>query len=264
MNLTGISGIIFDFGFTLFYFEEATVENYFKSFQIGLNKSVTILKQERLFKDEKMINKFINLFNKKRQFFWKESLKTKNEFETSYIFKHVLKMMVRKNLIPSIHDFSQEFYDRLAIEFHSEEISRWKPFKHVKTTLESLSRAGIQLAVLSNHPHHKSIETMLKKHNLFDFFEIVVTSAEFGRRKPAPEIFLHTLKKMNLKDINPSECLVCGDEYADIVGGHRAGLKTVLCERKIKFPFEKEINVPNVIRVNEISEILTLINFKTI
>jgi predicted HAD superfamily phosphohydrolase YqeG len=58
----------------------------------------------------------------------------------------------------------------------------------------------------------------------------------------------------------PSSCLICGDEHADVVGGHRAGLQTILCERMYKFPYEQEINVPELIQVKDISEIFPYIN----
>jgi len=55
-------------------------------------------------------------------------------------------------------------------------------------------------------------------------------------------------------------CFMCGDEPADIVGGHRAGVQTVLCERVYKFPFESEINEAiNFIEIKNISEIFDLI-----
>ena len=91
------------------------------------------------------------------------------------------------------------------------------------------------------------VKNSLKRHQLFNYFDAVITSAEFGKRKPDPEIFFYTLKKMGLAE--NSECLVCGDEYADVVGGDRAGMKTILCERKYKFPYEIELNVPNLRRI---------------
>ena len=133
-----------------------------------------------------------------------------------------------------------------------------KPFPKTKETLEKLSKYdNIKLAVLSNHPSHTMVENSLKTYDLFTYFDAVVTSAEFGKRKPDTEIFHYTLEKMGLAENN--ECMVCGDEYADIVGGDRAGMQTILCERIYKFPFEREIDVPNLMRINDISEVLNYI-----
>ena len=98
------------------------------------------------------------------------------------------------------------------------------------------------------------VKNSLKEYSLFQYFDAVVTSAEFGKRKPDPGIFHYTLEKMGLTENN--ECMVCGDEYADVVGGDRAGMQTILCERKYKFPYERELDVPDLIRIEDISEIL--------
>ena len=63
---------------------------------------------------------------------------------------------------------------------------------------------------------------------------------------------------MGLK--SPEDCMICGDEYADISGGNRAGLKTILCHRAFKFPFEKELGDQEHIKINNISEIINLID----
>ena len=64
---------------------------------------------------------------------------------------------------------------------------------------------------------------------------------------------------MGLKNEASSSVLMIGDEYADIVGGQRAGLQTILFEREYKFPFEKEIDDPNLRKINNIAEILDFI-----
>ena len=91
------------------------------------------------------------------------------------------------------------------------------------------------------------------------YFDVVVTSAGFGKRKPNPAIFIHLLKELNLEK-EANECFICGDEHADIVGGYKAELRTILCERIYNFPFEKEIDVPNIIRIKNISEIVDIIS----
>ena len=99
---------------------------------------------------------------------------------------------------------------------------------------------------------------MLKKHDLAKFFEFILTSAKYGKRKPDPNIFLYTLEQMGLKD-HANSVIMCGDEYADIIGAKRANIQSILLERKYKFPFEKEINVSNLRKINNILEILDII-----
>ncbi|MFX0136684.1 MAG: HAD family hydrolase, partial [Candidatus Hodarchaeota archaeon] len=131
-------------------------------------------------------------------------------------------------------------------------------FENTKETLEKLAMKSLKIALISNHPNHKTIKNMLKRHDLLKYFNVVVTSAKFGKRKPDPNIFYYTLKKMGLEN-QPNSVIMCGDEYADIVGAQRANLQSILLERKYKFPIEKEINIPNLKTIRDISEILDFI-----
>lgn len=246
-----LEGLIFDFGFTLFEFKEASVEKYFECYRKGLKKAIEKLKEMKILKTNEIITQFSKLFNMKRSLFFKQSIKTKKEYPTTHIFELVIDELNLKKL-------NKELYLELATDYHSYEEEEWVPFEKTKETLEKLSNLKhIKMAVLSNHPHHTTIINVLKKYDLFDYFDTVVTSAEFGKRKPDPEIFLYTLRRIGLK--TPESCMICGDEHADIVGGNRAGLKTILCKRLLKFPFEKEIDIPNYIKINDISEILNYI-----
>ncbi|MHA2130072.1 MAG: HAD family hydrolase, partial [Promethearchaeota archaeon] len=188
----------------------------------------------------------------------REGRKTKKEHPTSSLYKKVLMALREENLINSIDHLNEDIYLQLSDIYHSFEMEEWKPFPQTKETLEQLSKnENLKLAVLSNHPSNNMVENSLKKYDLLKYFHAVVTSAEFGKRKPDPEIFLYTLEKMGCGD-ECASALICGDEYADIVGGDRVGMQTILCERIYKFPYEREINVPNLIKIKDISEVLKL------
>ena len=250
-----IKGIIFDFGFTLFEFIDVSMDKYFNCFRKGLNKSIEKLKESNLIDDLDTIKEFIKTFNNKRASYFRKSVRTKQEFPTSYIFQDIL-----EDEKFNIKIGNQEFYQDLANVFHSFEEDEWVPFENTRETLEKLSEfENLKMAVLSNHPNHATIINLLKKHNLLKYFDAIVTSAEFGKRKPHPDIFYHTIEKMGLEIPESDSCIICGDEHADIVGGHKAGLQTILCERVYKFPFEKEIEHHNYIIIKDISEILNYI-----
>jgi HAD superfamily hydrolase (TIGR01509 family) len=255
-----IKGIIFDYGFTLFYFDNPSVEKYSDCYKKGLMKSIELLKEKQIWNDKISEELYIKEFSKKRAQFWQESRKTKKEFSTTFLFKSVLSSLQEENLINNIDHFDDVTYEKLDEIYHSFEKQEWKPFPHTEQTLQKLSQyEEIKLAVLSNHPSSSMVKSSLKEHKLFAYFDAVVTSAEFGKRKPDPEIFYFTLEKMGLTVNN--DCLVCGDEYADVVGGDRAGMQTILCERKYKFPFERELDVPELIRIDNISEILNHLDY---
>jgi len=246
-----VEGLIFDFGFTLFQFKEVSVEKYLDCYRKGLKRSLTKLKEINLLKTEAETKQFIKLFNEKRANYFKKSIKTKMEYPTSFLFKEVFRIL-------NFDQLSEKNYSELANLYHSCEEEEWIPFEQTKDTLKQLSDLKkVKIALLSNHPNHTTITNLLIKHDISKFFDAVVTSAEFGKRKPDPEIFYYTIKKMGLK--KPASCLICGDEYADVVGGHRAGLQTILCKRSYKFPFEKEIDFSGYVKIDNISEIIKLI-----
>ncbi|UCC19072.1 MAG: HAD family hydrolase [Promethearchaeota archaeon] len=253
-----IKGFIFDFGFTLFYFDNPSVEKYYECFKEGLIKSIDILKEKQVWSEELTEESFIKRFAKKREHFFRRSIKTKTEFPTSLIFQNVLESLKEENIINNIDHIDMKTYNKLAEIYHSCEEDEWEPFEETRETLKILNKKNIKIALISNHPNHQTIENMLKKHKVAKFFDFIMTSAKYGKRKPDPNIFLYTLEKMGLKN-QTDFVIVCGDEYADIIGAQRANLQSILLERKYKFPFEKEIEVSNIRKINNISEILNFV-----
>ncbi len=253
-----IKGVIFDFGFTLFYFDNPSLERYYDFFKKGLLKSIDLLREIQVLDDNFTIESFLEIFKKKREHFFRKSIKTKTEFQTSLIFQKVLESLEKDKEINSLEKMSEEIYKELADKYHSCEEEEWIPFSNTKDTLEKIIIKKVKVGLISNHPNHKTIKNVLIKHDLEKFFDVIVTSAKFGKRKPDPNIFFHTLEKMGLKNQDNS-IIMCGDEYADIAGAQRANLQAVLYERKYKFPFEKEIEDLNLRKIVNISDILDFI-----
>jgi HAD superfamily hydrolase (TIGR01549 family) len=253
-----IKGIIFDFGFTLFYFNNPSVERYYECFKKGLLKSIDILKEKQVWSKELSSESFLDRFAKRRQHFFRKSIKTKTEFPTSLIFQNVLESLKEENIISDINHINEKTYNKLAETYHSCEEDEWEPFEKTRETLEILTKRKIKIALISNHPHHQTIENMLKKHDFVKYFDYILTSAKYGKRKPDPNIFIYTLEHLGLKN-HANSVIMCGDEYADIIGAQRANIQFVLLERKYRFPFEKEINISNLRKIKDISEILNYI-----
>ena len=252
-----VRGIIFDFGFTLFSFENPSVEKYLDCFKRGLLKSIENLKEENIFKEtDTLIDLFIKKFNKKRSHAFKIQRKTKEEYPTSQVFKTVLDDLIQDGFLEN-ESIKTELYEDLAEIYHSCEEDEWKPFNETKNTLEALSRnETLKIGLLSNHPNHKTIKNMLESNKLEHYFDVIVTSAKFGKRKPNPDIFLYTLKKMGLKTQDAKDCIMVGDEAADAVGANRVGMQIVIKEREYEFPYEREITIPNLIKIKSINEVL--------
>ncbi|NVM45191.1 MAG: HAD family hydrolase [Candidatus Lokiarchaeota archaeon] len=256
-----VKGIIFDFGFTLFSFENPSVEKYMDCFKRGLSKTIETLKKENIFKEtDVVIDQFIKIFNRKRSHAFKIQRKTKEEYPTSQVFETVLDDLIKDGSL-KIENIKTELYEDLAEIYHSCEEEEWKPYNETKNTLEALSRIeALKIGLISNHPNHKTIKNLLESNNLQHYFDVIVTSAKFGKRKPNPDIFLYTLKKMGLEKHEAKDCIMVGDEAADAVGANRVGMQIVLKEREYEFPYEREITIPNVIKIKSINEVLNYIS----
>ena len=99
-----IKGIIFDFGFTLFFFENPSVEKYYDCFNRGLVEATKLLKESEILTEDNSIDYFLKVFKRKRAHFFKKSIKDKNEYTTPYIFQFVLDMLVEKEIIKELEE----------------------------------------------------------------------------------------------------------------------------------------------------------------
>jgi putative hydrolase of the HAD superfamily len=82
-----------------------------------------------------------------------------------------------------------------------------------------------RLGLVSNFTHPPTVEQILACVGLERFFDEIIISGRLGVCKPHPAIFSELTRLLALP---PDEIVFVGDELqADIVGAHRAGMRTV-------------------------------------
>jgi HAD superfamily hydrolase (TIGR01509 family) len=92
--------------------------------------------------------------------------------------------------------------------------------------LESLKRKGLKLVVVSNSDG--TVEDILTKVDLRQYFFKVVDSHLVGFEKPDPRLFYHALK---LSNAEPETTIHIGDLYhVDVIGARLAGLHAALLD----------------------------------
>ncbi len=97
--------------------------------------------------------------------------------------------------------------------------------------LQQLS-AGYRLGLISNFDHGATAKKILADHNLAGFFDVILISDDFGRRKPHRAIFDAALDALG---VAPADALFVGDSIEDdIVGAHGLGLPVVWLNAKGK------------------------------
>ena len=87
--------------------------------------------------------------------------------------------------------------------------------------LQVIKEMGLRIGVISNVNSRGQVPTNLKEYGIIDYFQPIVLSSEYGRRKPDPAIFHFAAR---LANVPTSQCLYVGDRVArDIDGARRAG-----------------------------------------
>jgi HAD superfamily hydrolase (TIGR01509 family) len=83
--------------------------------------------------------------------------------------------------------------------------------------------ARYPLAVASGSLH-PVIDAVLALKNLRQHFRVTISSSDVQHGKPAPDIFLHTAK---LLDVTPSSCCVIEDSTAGVTAARAAGMDVI-------------------------------------
>jgi len=124
-------------------------------------------------------------------------------------------------------------------------------YPEVRKVLRRLRERGLKLGVVTNGLK-SDIDKVLPQVGLTDAFDIVVVTDSVGKMKPDKEIFLHALKKL---DVKPHEAIFIGDRIEeDYDGAKNAGIKALLIDRENKI----EENVDKIQSLKEILEILDM------
>ncbi|WP_241646028.1 HAD family hydrolase [Rosenbergiella metrosideri] len=131
-----------------------------------------------------------------------------------------------------------KFIDQLKQKYTLEivETSCHPQFQH-EYLLSRLSQDGYKLAVASNSIK-KTIEVMLSKANILDYFDFYLSNQDVVKGKPSPDIYVKAISRLELL---PSECLIVEDNDNGIKAAVASGAH-VLTVRNIE-----EVNYTNII-----------------
>ena len=111
-----------------------------------------------------------------------------------------------------------------------------EPYPHVRSTLIALKGKGLILGIVSDAPRMKAW-MRLTEMGLADFFDVVVTLDDTGKRKPSKMPFQAASKELK---ILPAQILFVGDNPSrDIEGAKKVGMKTCLAKYGQIFPDTK-------------------------
>jgi putative hydrolase of the HAD superfamily len=87
--------------------------------------------------------------------------------------------------------------------------------------LQAIQQMGLKMGVISNVSSRGLVPANLKAYGIIQYFDPIVLSSEYGRRKPDPAIFHYAAR---LANVPTSACVYVGDRVRrDIDGARRAG-----------------------------------------
>jgi putative hydrolase of the HAD superfamily len=92
--------------------------------------------------------------------------------------------------------------------------------------LEAIRQMGLKIGLISNVCSRDQVPYSLEQYGIRHYFDPLVLSSEYGRRKPDPAIFHHAAR---LANVPTSECIYVGDRISrDILGARRAGYRLAI------------------------------------
>ena len=98
-----------------------------------------------------------------------------------------------------------------------------KPIDGVYNIIKICKRKNLKLALASSSSNEQ-VSTILKLTELDYAIDIIVNGDEVRKKKPAPDIYLKAIKRLNFQ---PNDCLAVEDSPAGILSAKSAGLKCI-------------------------------------
>ena len=89
--------------------------------------------------------------------------------------------------------------------------------------LREFTRRGFRMGIVT-FVRKPRIQRRLGNWKLKEYFQSVITPDDEPEFKPSPRPFLKAMEELQ---VQPDECFVIGDEPVDMMGGKRAGAKTI-------------------------------------
>ena len=119
-----------------------------------------------------------------------------------------------------------------------------------KELLSYLKNKCFKIAIASSSTEDRAL-TILRQHNIIEYFDEFVFGNEVKKGKPNPDIFLKACYKLSEK---PEECLVLEDSEAGVQAAYSANIPTI-CIPDMKLPNKHYLNMTKAV-LNSLEEVI--------
>ena len=214
-----IDTVLFDLGDTLLYFDGAWDEVIAEARQAMLES----LRRDGL----RLEDSFLDAFYARMQAYYRERDTEFIERTMQYHLEHAL-------VEAGLANTPAQVVARALEELHNVTQAHWIPEADALPTLERLQAEGYRMGLVSNAADDPNTQELVDKGGFRPFFEVILSSAAEGIRKPNPRIFQAALDRMG---VQAGQAVMVGDTLgADVLGARNAGIYSIWITRRADTP----------------------------
>jgi HAD superfamily hydrolase (TIGR01549 family) len=203
--------VLFDLGSTLIYFDgdwSKVISQMDEALSSSLQESGLVFDGAALLNE---FQKRLEAYIQKRETDWVE-------YSTAFILRELLNDWGYPDIPDRLITAALAAHYRVSQAY-------WKLETDAIPTLVSLQQKGYRLAMISNAGDDADVQTLVDNARIRSYFDMILTSAKAGIRKPNPRIFMEVLDRLGVR---PERAVMVGDKLsADILGAQNAGIYSI-------------------------------------
>jgi HAD superfamily hydrolase (TIGR01662 family) len=134
----------------------------------------------------------------------------------------------------------------------------WYVESDTRVTLEEMKSHGYKLGLISNVSDDENVQVLVDKAKIRKYFDLILSSAACGVRKPDPGIFKIALEHFK---VPPERTMMVGDTLAaDILGANQMGIYSIWINRRAAEPEEGELQIQPDAVISALHDLPALLN----
>jgi HAD superfamily hydrolase (TIGR01549 family) len=217
--------VLFDLGNTLIYFE-----GRWRQVIDEMNQAVTAALCDLGYRLDR--ESFPQEFGAMTDFYFQR----RDEEYIEYTSQEILRQALEQN---HIYSPEPEHLRQAIAKMYTVSQAHWHCEEDTIPMLETLLASGRRLGIISNASDDLDVQQLIDNAGIRQYFEIIITSAAFGHRKPGEMIFQYALDFWGAR---PDQAVMVGDTLAaDILGANQLGIASVWIRRRVNTPENQEL-----------------------
>ncbi|MEJ2746699.1 MAG: HAD family hydrolase [Anaerolineae bacterium] len=137
--------------------------------------------------------------------------------------------------VAGVKNVSADYLTKAATLYEAAICAQAAPIPGAREVVAQVKAAGFKLGLVSNTMFTGQAHMAdMKRFGLLDYFDALVFSADVNKWKPTAAPFLHVLAELGAE--GDTAVYIGDDPGSDVVGGKRAGMRTIHFQSSQRFP----------------------------